>query len=156
MGSVAERGSSSMDPITAAALAALAGGLGGEAGRQAWQGLTALVRRPFGRAATERTQDDGTPQVSSGELEVAALAEDPADPMRAQALATALGVRAALDGEFRVLLDEWWQRAQASSSGGDVHNSISGGTQNGPVLQGRDFSSLTFNMTRTTASSDGD
>lgn len=29
-----------MDPITAAALAALAGGLGGEAGRQAWQGLT--------------------------------------------------------------------------------------------------------------------
>ncbi|ODA69390.1 hypothetical protein [Streptomyces sp. AVP053U2] len=145
-----------MDPITAAALAALAGGLGGEAGRQAWQGLTALVRRPFGRAATQGTQGDGTPQVSSGELEVAALAGDPTDPMRAQALATALGVRAALDGEFRVLLDEWWQRAQASYSGGDVHNSISGGTQNGPVLQGRDFSSLTFNMTRTTASSEGD
>ncbi|MGA5508518.1 hypothetical protein [Streptomyces umbrinus] len=141
-----------MDPITAAALAALAGGLGGEAGRQAWQGLAALVRRPFG----QRTQDDGTPRVSSGELEVAALAGDPADPMRAQVLATALGVRAALDGEFRVLLDEWWQQAQAGSSGGDVHNSISGGTQNGPVLQGRDFSSLTFNMTRTPASSDRD
>ncbi|PHQ50551.1 hypothetical protein BLA24_17190 [Streptomyces cinnamoneus] len=145
-----------MDPITAAALTALAGGLGGEAGRQAWQGLAALVRRPFGRAAAQGTQDDGTPQVSSGELEVAALEEEPADPMRAQALATALGVRAALDGEFRVLLDEWWQRAHANSSGGNVHNNISGGTQNGPVLQGRDFSSLTFNMTRTMASSDRD
>ncbi|MFJ8973643.1 hypothetical protein ACIRJ3_30575 [Streptomyces anulatus] len=135
-----------MDPITAAALAALAGSLGGEAGRQVWHGLTTLVRRPFGQIATQGAQDGGTPQVSSGELEVAALEGDPADPMRAQALATALGVRAALDGEFRVLLDEWWQRAQASSSGGEVHNSISGGTQHGSVLQGRDFSSLTFNM----------
>nr|WSW59571.1 hypothetical protein OG513_13790 [Streptomyces sp. NBC_00998] len=144
-----------MDPITAAALAALAGGLGGEAGRQTWQGLAALVRRPFGRTAAQGTQDDGTPQVSSGELELSGLEGDPADPMRAQALATALGVRAALDGEFRVLLDEWWQRAQASSSGGEVHNSISGGTQNGPVLQGRDFSSLTFNMTPSTASPTG-
>lgn len=145
-----------MDPITATALAALAGGLGGEAGRQAWQALTALVRRPFGRATAQRTQDDGTPQVSSGELEVAALEGEPADPMRAQALATALGVRAALDGEFRVLLDGWWQRARAASSGGDVHNSISGGTQNGPVLQGRDFSSITFNTTRTATSSESD
>ncbi|AJP02726.1 hypothetical protein TU94_15790 [Streptomyces cyaneogriseus subsp. noncyanogenus] len=145
-----------MDPITAAALAALAGGLGGEAGRQAWQGLSVLVRRPFGRAATQTTHDDGRPPVSSGAPEVAALEGDPADPMLAQALATALGARAALDGEFRILLDEWWQRAQASLPGGDVHNSISGGTQNGPVLQGRDFSNLTFHMTRTTASTDRD
>ncbi|MGW0791196.1 hypothetical protein ACWD04_23875 [Streptomyces sp. NPDC002911] len=132
-----------MDPITAATLAALAGGLGGEAGRQVWQGLTTLVQRPFRRAETQGTRDDRTPQVSSGELEVAALEGDPADPMRAQALATALGVRAALDGEFRVLLDEWWQRAQATSSGGgEVNNTISGGTQNGPVFQGRDFSQI--------------
>ncbi|MFE3861195.1 hypothetical protein ACFXPT_12290 [Streptomyces goshikiensis] len=144
-----------MDPITAAALAALAGGLGGEAGRQTWHGLAALVSRPFGRTAAQGAQGDGTPEVSSGELELSGLEGDPADPMRAQALATALGVRAALDGEFRVLLDDWWQRARAISSGGEVHNSISGGTQNGPVLQGRDFSSLTFNMTPTTASSIG-
>ncbi|MER5929891.1 hypothetical protein [Streptomyces sp. NPDC002054] len=136
-----------MDPITAAALAALAGGLGSEAGRQAWQGLTALVRRPFQRGAAQGDEAGGTSQISSGELEVAALEAEPADPLRAQALATALGVRAALDGEFRPLLEEWWQQTQASS-GGEVHNSISGGTQNGPVLQGRDFSSLTFNMTR--------
>ncbi|MEV6855823.1 hypothetical protein ACIF6I_32950 [Streptomyces microflavus] len=137
-----------MDPITAAALAALAGGLGGEAGRQAWQGLTVLVRRPFRSAAAQEERGAGTLQASSGELEVVALEGEPADPVRAQALATALGVRAALDGEFRVLLDEWWQRAQASSSS-DVHNTISGGAQSGPVLQGRDFSSLTFNTTRT-------
>ncbi|MFI8368293.1 hypothetical protein [Streptomyces sp. NPDC085466] len=42
-----------MDPITAGALAALAGGIGAEAGREAWLGLglAALVRRPFRRGA---------------------------------------------------------------------------------------------------------
>lgn len=140
-----------MDPITAAALAALAGSLGSEAGRQTWQGLTALVRRPFRRGSAQGAGDDGTPQISSGELEVATLEGDPTDPAYAQALATALGVRSALDGEFRVLLEAWWRQAQAGSSGGEVHNSITGGTQNGPVLQGREFSSLTFNMGGSTA-----
>ncbi|MEU3408336.1 hypothetical protein ABZ766_30900 [Streptomyces sp. NPDC006670] len=141
-----------MDPITAAALAALAGGLGGEAGRHAWQGLTALVRRPFGRASTQGTEDGAAPRISSGELEVAALEGEPADPLRAQALATALGVRAALDDEFRALLDEWWQQAQAGSSGGDVHNSIGGNVESGAtVVQSRDISALTFNMTRAPA-----
>ncbi|MGV9690181.1 hypothetical protein ACWDUX_13815 [Streptomyces sp. NPDC003444] len=140
-----------MDPITAAALAALAGGLGSEAGRQIWQGVTELVRRPFHRLGSPQgTEQDGALQISSGELEVAALERDPTDPLRAQALATALGVRAALDEEFRVLLEEWWQQAQ-TTSGSEVHNSISGGTQNGPVLQGRDFSNLTFDMPRATA-----
>ncbi|MEV0785545.1 hypothetical protein AB0I52_21745 [Streptomyces sp. NPDC050423] len=138
-----------MDPITAAALTALAGTVGGEAGRQTWHGLTALVRRPFRRGAAQGGTPDGSPAISSGELEVADLENSPADPLRAQALATALGVRAALDDEFRALLEEWWQHAR-TGSGGEVHNSISGGTQNGPVVQGRDFSSLTFNMTRDT------
>ncbi|MEU8703030.1 hypothetical protein AB0C61_36330 [Streptomyces sp. NPDC048680] len=133
-----------MDPITAAALTALAGTVGGEAGRQTWQGLTALVRRPFQRGAAP----GGSPVISSGELELADLENSPADPLRAQALATALGVRAAQDDEFRALLEEWWQQAR-SGSGGDVHtNSISGGTQNAPLLQGRDFSGLTFNMSQ--------
>lgn len=144
-----------MDPITAAALAALAGSLGSEAGRQAWQGLTALVRRPFARSTTQGTGDGTMPQISSGELEVASLAGDPADPMRAQALATALGVRAALDGEFRGLLDQWWQQAQAAPSGGNVHNNIGGNIESGAnVVQSRDVSSLTFNMTRTSAAPD--
>ncbi|WP_327710269.1 hypothetical protein OG912_18140 [Streptomyces sp. NBC_00464] len=136
-----------MDPITAAALTALAGSVGGDAGRQAWQGLTALVRRPFRRGAVEGARNEEPAGISSGELEVTELENSPADLLRAQALATALGVRAALDAEFRALLEEWWQDAQ-SDTGAEVHNTISGGTQNGPVLQGRDFSSLTFNMSR--------
>ncbi|MEV8451451.1 hypothetical protein AB0467_02310 [Streptomyces sp. NPDC052095] len=133
-----------MDPITAAGLAAMAGSLGGEAGRQAWQGLAALVRRPFRGAASA---DDGALQVSSGEPELSALAGDPDDPMRAQALATALGVRAALDVDFRALLDEWWQRAQDASPSVVVNNSFSGTSHGGPVLQGKDFSGTTFHTT---------
>lgn len=134
-----------MDPITAAALTALAGSVGGDAGRSAWQGLTALVRRPFRRGAPDDGLPDGVPGVSSGEPELTALAAQPGDPLRAQALATALGVRAALDGEFRALLEEWWQEARRGA-GDEIHNSISGGTQNGPVLQGRDFTSPTFRL----------
>ncbi|MYY03349.1 MULTISPECIES: hypothetical protein [unclassified Streptomyces] len=142
-----------MDPITAAALAAMAGSAGSEAGRQAWSGLTDLVRRPFRRGTIPEPTGAGSPRVSSGELELTALRDDSTDPNRAQALATALHVRAALDEEFRVRLDEWWREAQAAGGGG-VHNSVSGGVQNGPVVQGRDFSNLTFNMTRGTGDSD--
>ncbi|MEU9608271.1 hypothetical protein [Streptomyces sp. NPDC048057] len=140
-----------MDPITAATLAALAGGLGGEAGRQTWQGLAALVRRPFQRGSDEGTVDDGTPQISSGEREVAALEDNPADPLRAQALATAIGVRAALDSEFRTLLEEWQQQQAKPASVSTIHNSVSGHVPNGQVVQGQNFSSLTFNLTRNPA-----
>ncbi|MFJ6050125.1 hypothetical protein [Streptomyces sp. NPDC092307] len=83
--------------------------------------------------------------MSSSQLELASLEADPTDPMRAQALATALGVRAALDAEFRGLLEEWWQRTQTTGTGGDAHNHINGGIQR-EVLQGRDFSHITFNI----------
>lgn len=138
-----------MDPITAAALTALAGSIGGDAGRQTWQGLTALVRRPFRHGSSGDASPEGSPGISSGELEIAELESNPADPGRAQALATAIGVRAALDGEFRARLEDWWHDAQGGS-GGEVHNNISGGTQNGPVILGRDFSSLTFNQGKDT------
>ncbi|MBD0709079.1 MULTISPECIES: hypothetical protein [unclassified Streptomyces] len=134
-----------MDPITVAALTALAGSVAGDFGHQAWQGLTALVRRPFRRGAAGDGEVVG---VSSGELEVAELESDPADPLRAQALATALGVRAALDGEFRASLEEWWRDTQSGTPDAEVHNSISGGTQYGPVIQGRDFSGLTFDTSK--------
>ncbi|MBV2357139.1 hypothetical protein KUM39_22645 [Streptomyces sp. J2-1] len=131
-----------MDPITGAALAALAGSLGGEAGRSAWQGLTALVRRPFRRTGQEDAQlPDGLP---SGEPELTALQRDPANQAHAQALATALGVRAALDAEFRARLDEWWEQTRSTSID-VVENRVTGGTQ-GNVVQGRDFTGLTFNI----------
>ncbi|MEV6008864.1 hypothetical protein AB0M29_18845 [Streptomyces sp. NPDC051976] len=129
-----------MDPVSVGLLAALAGGAGGELGRQAWAGLTALVRRPFRRDAGEQA-----PVVSSGEAELARLEQDPADDQQAQALSAALAVRAALDSDFRTGLEAWQAQAKLVRTGdGTLHNSISGGTQHGPVLQGRDFSGLSF------------
>jgi hypothetical protein len=45
--------------------------------------------------------------------------------------------------EFRLLLAELDPNAQSEPSA-SVHNSISGGVQNGPVFQGQHFSGLTF------------
>ncbi|MEV5972304.1 hypothetical protein [Streptomyces sp. NPDC051921] len=133
-----------MDPIAVGLLAALAGGAGGELGRQAWAGLGALVRRPFGRG--DRA-DPPEPVVSPGVAELDLLAQDPDDPERAQALSTALAVRAAVDPEFGAGLETWHRQAHRVRSGeGDVHNHISGGSLYGPVLQGRDFSGLTFTL----------
>ncbi|WP_316756568.1 hypothetical protein [Streptomyces herbicida] len=132
-----------MDPVSVGLLAALAGGAGGEVGRQAWAGLTELVRRPFRREGSGRAT-----AVSSGEPELVRLAGDPGDQGRAQALSTALAVRAALDEDFRTGLAAWAEQAELVRTGdGAVTNTISGGTQYGPVVQGRDFSSLTFTAT---------
>ncbi|WP_240152085.1 hypothetical protein [Streptomyces mobaraensis] len=123
-----------MDPISASALAALVGGAGGEAGRQLWQSLAALVRRPFSDDAPEPSP---TLQLSTAEPELTALQNATGDPARAQALATALANRAAADAEFRRNLEEWWQRARPlATSSGNVHNNISGGAHYAPVLQG--------------------
>lgn len=131
-----------MDPVSVALLAALAAGAGGELGRQAWVGLTTLVRRPFTRGQGESAQASA---VSSGEAELVRLQEAPGDTARAQALSTALAVRAAVDAEFSSGLRQWHEQAKLVRTGdGDVHNTISGGTQHGPVLQGRDFSGLSF------------
>ncbi|MFD4509414.1 hypothetical protein [Streptomyces sp. NPDC058457] len=128
-----------MDPVSVGLLAALAGGAGGEIGRQLWAGLSALVHRPF------RQRDSGQGDaISSGETELAALVRAPGDAARAQALSTALAVRAALDPDFGTDLQEWHEEAQLVRTGGEVHNEISGGTFHGTVQQGRDFSGLTL------------
>ncbi|MCX2925258.1 hypothetical protein [Streptomyces sp. NEAU-W12] len=130
-----------MDPIAVGLLAALAGGAGGELGRQAWAGLSALVRQPFrrGRDAAE------APQVSTGEPELAALGQAPDDQERARALSAALAARTSLDPDFDAGLRQWHEGARlALTEDGGVRNSISGGNQYGPVIQGRDFSGLSF------------
>ncbi|MEU2491069.1 hypothetical protein [Streptomyces sp. NPDC007883] len=138
-----------------ALLAALAGGFGGEAGRQAWTRLSTLVRRPFQRP------QDGSPNTSaalpsSGEAELARLEEAPADPARAQALSTALAVRAVLDEDFATWLQGWHEQAKLVHRGdGEVDNTISGGSFSGPVLQGRDFSEITFTSPPPTAPGNG-
>ncbi|MEV5901451.1 hypothetical protein [Streptomyces sp. NPDC052127] len=139
-----------MEPISVALLAALAGGAGGEAGRQAWETLSELVRRPFRRDGSGDGNSDGggggntgDPATGSAEPELVRLAAQPDDAALARALSTALAVRAAGDAEFRAGLVRW-HRLAGSSHHGDVHNEISGGTFNSPVLQGRDFSGLSF------------
>ncbi|MFE7076935.1 hypothetical protein ACFU96_43285 [Streptomyces sp. NPDC057620] len=130
-----------VDPVSVGLLVALAGGAGGELGRQMWSGLSTLVQRPFQRGAEAC---DG-PATTSGTAELVALRQAPADAARAHALSTALSARATLDAEFRAGLEQWQEQARSVRTGqGDALNTISGGTQYGPVLQGRDFSGLSF------------
>ncbi|WP_328954263.1 hypothetical protein [Kitasatospora purpeofusca] len=117
-----------MDPVAVGLLTELAAGVGGDGGRQAWEALGALVRRPTG--------------VGSGEAELVALERAPGDVARAHALSTALAVRAALQPEFGAELLRWQEQARSFRTGeGSVRNEISGGTFDGTVSihQGRDF-----------------
>ncbi|TWV31666.1 hypothetical protein FRZ03_34905 [Streptomyces misionensis] len=133
-----------MDPVSVGLLTALAGGPGGELGRQAWAGLGELVRRPFRRTGGPAAAPDPV-AAASGEAELARLAEDPRDPAAARALGAALAARADADAEFGELLRRWSESAQRISLRSEhVHNSISGGTFSAPVFQGRDFSGMTF------------
>jgi hypothetical protein len=132
-----------MDAVTiGTVLAAVSGGAGATLGGQVWDGVVALVRRPFRRAqhggGTTATGSDGT-------AELAALRSAPGDEQRAAALATVLVARAAADQEFAQDLGAWWETARHVAVSGDVTNTITGGTQYGPVIQGRDFTGLTFN-----------
>jgi hypothetical protein len=63
----------------------------------------------------------------------------------AVALAEVLLARADGDPGFAGALQDWWDQAgPLREKTGNVTNTISGGTQYGPVLQGRDFTGLTF------------
>lgn len=131
-----------MDPVSiGAVLAAVAGGAGGAFGGQVWAGLSALVCRQFRRM---HGTSYGTVPLSDGSAELAALQHAPADERKAVALAEVLIARADVDSGFRDALQAWWEQASQIRIGGDVINTVSGGTQHGPVLQGRDFSGLTF------------
>ncbi|MFI9269905.1 hypothetical protein ACIGXM_04195 [Kitasatospora sp. NPDC052896] len=85
--------------------------------------------------------------MSSGEAELARLEQAPADPARAHALSTVLVLRAAVDADFHAGLQQWHELAKRVSAGdGDVSLTISGGTFHGPVMQGRDFSGISFTI----------
>jgi hypothetical protein len=94
-----------MDPITIAVLAALAGGVGGEVGRQAWTSLTALVgRRPAPATPVTAADEGGAP---AGASEIAALEAAPGDQAVAGRLERALRERAAGDAAFERSLRVW-------------------------------------------------
>jgi hypothetical protein len=125
-----------------AVLLAIVSGAGTQLGVQLWEGVVSLVRRPFRR---EAAAGDTATVVPSGEAELAALQQAPGDQHKAVALAEALLARSGTDEEFRQAMESWWQQAEPIRANiGNVVNTISGGTQHGPVLQGRDFSNITF------------
>ncbi|MGW5492816.1 hypothetical protein [Streptomyces olivaceoviridis] len=131
-----------MDPISAELLVAMATGAAGEAGRHLWAALTGLVRSSPDRQADEPE----APAVAAGQEELVALNAAPHDTALARLLSQALDRRAQQDRSFRTNLEQWRLRAQALRTGdGETRNEISGGAQNGPVFQGRDFSAITFN-----------
>jgi hypothetical protein len=65
--------------------------------------------------------------------------------------------RAGGDPGFEQELGEWWeQAAPVRRKTGSVTNTISGGTQHGPVLMGRDINGLAFGATPVASSRPGD
>lgn len=143
-----------MDPVSVGLLMALAGGAGGEAGRQAWAGLSTLVRRPF-RSVGETSESS---PATSGEGELIRLEEAPADQSRAQALSEALAARATADSDFRSDLSRWHELAITLRVGeGRTTNHISGGTFHGPTVQAENISGgLTFTTPASSSSSPPD
>jgi hypothetical protein len=132
-----------MDPVTVGAvLVAVATGVSEALGGQLWAGVVSLVRRPLrgrGKPAGELSA------AGSGEAELAAFQGAPGDQAKAVALAEVLLARAGVDPAFERALEEWWEQAAPIwEKTGNVTNTISGGVQHGPVLQGRDFTGLTF------------
>ena len=132
-----------MDPVTiGAVLLAVITGTSEALGGQLWAGVVSLVRRPLHRKAAAGSDL----AVVSGKAELAALQKAPGDQQKAVALAERLLARAATDEEFDQALKGWWEQAGPvrASVANEVTNTISGGTQHGPVLQGQNFSGITF------------
>lgn len=135
-----------MDPVSAEALAALAGGAGGEMGRQALTTLANLLRR------TRRTSVQRTDATGSGEEELHCLSQTPDDQDAARALSGILAERSVADPAFRAALEDWQrQNHHLTAEHNTVHNTVSGGTFHGPVLQAGDLSGITITSQSTPA-----
>lgn len=138
-----------MDPLTAGALIAavnaVVSGAGGEAGRRALEGLSALSRRVLRRSGADPAADPATDPAGdpgadpAGDGEPVRIPYD--DPERLRRLAELLVERARQDPELTRDLAAWMSRYGTSAQGaGAVRNSISGDARiTGPVIQGRDF-----------------
>lgn len=134
-----------MDPLTAGALIAavnaVVSGAGGEAGRRALEGLSALSRRVLRRGGGDPAADPGADPAGApaGDGEPVTIPYD--DPEQLRRLAELLVERARQDPELSRDLAAWMSRyGTPSGEAGAVHNSISGDSRiTGPVIQGRDF-----------------
>lgn len=135
-----------MDPVAlGAVLLAVATGAGDALGNRLWSGVAALVRCPLHRKPGRVGE---CPKASSGQAEMTALQQSAGNATKAVELAEALLARAHVDPWFERALRRWWKEAgPVRASLGDVTSTISGGTFYSPVLQGRDFTDLTFGAT---------
>jgi hypothetical protein len=137
-----------VDPVTlGAVLLAVGTGVSEALGGQLWAGVVSLIARPWRGKKTAAVE---TAAVGTGETELRALQASPGDQQKAVALARVLLARAETDAEFENALKQWWQHAEpVRQKIGNVTNTIRGGNFLGPVLQGRDFSDLTFGASGT-------
>ncbi|MGH3774442.1 MAG: hypothetical protein ACRDRR_01700 [Pseudonocardiaceae bacterium] len=128
-----------IDPISVtsltAAITAVANGTASEAGKQAWNALTGLVHKAFGRHSPPST-----------DLEV--VGSSPSQEYRILELSTILASRAREQRSFADELATWLTDAKRDLdfSEGKIINTVSGHAQvQGPVFQGRDFTApITF------------
>jgi hypothetical protein len=143
-----------MDPVTlAVVLIAVVTGASEALSGQLLTGLASLVWRPWHR----ETQTPDPAALPSGEAELTALQQSPRDQQKAAELAQVLLARADADADFGQALRQWWEHAEPiRASLGNVTNTVSGGTQTGPVLQGRDFTNLNFGASPAPASAPPD
>jgi hypothetical protein len=113
--------------VIAAVVSALLGGAAGEVGRSAWGSLTGLVRRRFG----------------DGSAEAAAL--ESAQSADSQRVIDLMVERGRADPAFGETLTAWAREIQPLLVQPIINtNTISGGTQTGPVIQTAHIGSLNF------------
>ncbi|MGR8011182.1 hypothetical protein [Streptomyces hypolithicus] len=128
-----------------------------------WSHARGRVAAIFSRSASGTAADEdaveGELEVSRGELTAARDAGDEQTAADVEAewrtrLRRTLVADPAAAAELRALLDELTRTSEAGAAReagareGDVHNSISGGVQHGPVVQAKTVGSLTFGAGR--------
>ncbi|MET8562267.1 hypothetical protein ABZV75_17325 [Streptomyces flaveolus] len=114
---------------------------------ETWSQARERVARFFARGADEGAVDEEL-RLSEQELVAARAAGDELAVADIEAgwrlrLRRALQAHPGAAEELRLLLAELGQE-EGTGAGVAVHNSVSGGVQYGPVVQGQQFSSLTF------------
>ena len=124
-------------PYASAAAAAYGGAVLAKVRDDAADATVGLGRRLLQRIFGNRRVDEPLPGP------VADVVADPADEDALAALRLAVRKALAADAGLQDQVRDMLVLAGVSASG-NVANTISGGTQQGPVLQGRDFSNITF------------
>ncbi|MER5929544.1 hypothetical protein [Streptomyces sp. NPDC002054] len=118
----------------------------------AWTQASERIAGFFGRrgrdpeAVSAELEESRTELVAAEAAQDTALTEDIESEWRLR-LSRALRADPAAAQELRALLAEIAPEPPAAAGSVNVNNTISGGTQNAPVVQGQNFNGLTLNWT---------